>query len=420
MVSPRLAGFRPVTAVATAAARILGQAMQLRWAALLILAVGATGGAARAQEEIHPQKPRRLYTEHTGRAVEGALRWLASQQNRGSGDANGSWSARVGFKINDGYRLQPQTQPDDGLPHLGVTALAGMAFLSGGHLPGQGPYGEVMDRALDFVLRSVQEDGQITAYKTRMYSHAFSLLFLAEVYGMTGRPDLREHIDRAVEFTYKSQNKKGGWRYAPLARDSDMSITVCQVVALREARNIGIRVPRKTIDKALKYVMESAVTPPNSDSGAFLYQHREVPFNRNSFALTAAGLTTIYQAGLYSDRAVVRFCRDHNIKRVPRISHCLSYLNRQYEAVWMDYSDHYFFYYGNYYAAQAMYTHGGRAWERWYGMVRDDLLQIATQRGSTGGREFYWRSKHVGDVFPTAVAAIILQVPKNYLPIFQR
>ena len=47
--------------------------------------------------------------------------------------------------------------------------------------------------------------------------------------------DLREKLDLAVEFTYKCQNENGGWRYAPLAPDSDMSITVCQVVALREA-----------------------------------------------------------------------------------------------------------------------------------------------------------------------------------------
>ena len=128
-------------------------------------------------------------------------------------------------------------------------------------MPGQGPYGTVTRSALDFVLAHVQEDsGFITGYGTRMYSHAFSLLFLAEVYGMTGDPKLRKKLDKAVEFTYRAQNKEGGWRYAPLARDSDMSITVCQVVALREARNIGIKVPRDTIDKALKYVMESAVT----------------------------------------------------------------------------------------------------------------------------------------------------------------
>ena len=56
-----------------------------------------------------------------------------------------------------------------------------MAFLSGGHLPGQGPYGKVLDKALDFVLSHVTEYGYITANKTRMYSHAFSVLFLAEV-----------------------------------------------------------------------------------------------------------------------------------------------------------------------------------------------------------------------------------------------
>ena len=37
----------------------------------------------------------------------------------------------------------------------------------------------------------------------------------------------------------KSQNDEGGWRYEPYARESDMSIVVCQVIALRAARNIG-------------------------------------------------------------------------------------------------------------------------------------------------------------------------------------
>ena len=298
-----------------------------------------------------------------------------------------------------------------------------MAFLSGGNLPGQGPHGTVTRDALDFVLRHVREDsGFITGYGTRMYSHAFSLLFLAEVYGMTGDPKLRAKLDKAVEFTYRSQNKEGGWRYAPLARDSDMSITVCQVVALREARNIGIKVPRETIDKALKYVMESAVTGrTNPNRGAFLYQHSDVPFNRNSFALTAAGLTTIYQAGLYTQSDVDRYCRQRGITTVPRIVDCLNYLDETYEPIWRDYSDHYFYFYGNYYATQAWYTRGGKQWRRWYTRVRDDLLSIARhRRGADGLRRTYWESRHVGDVFATAVASIILQVPNHYLPIFQR
>jgi len=390
--------------------------MHLRRTALLSLAVTLCASAW-AQEEIRPR--RTLFNDRTDEAVEGALRWLAERQNR-SGDAKGSWNATIGFKINDGYRADPQHQPPGGLPHLGVTSLAGMAFLAGGHLPGEGPYGEVVEDALDFVLRCVHEDGYITHKGSRMYSHAFSLLFLAEVYGMTGNPILRDRLDRAVEFTYSSQNATGGWRYAPGAQDSDMSITVCQVVALREARNIGIKVPKKHIDKALKYVMESAVTRPNTERGAFLYQHQNVPFNRNSFALTAAGLTTIYQAGLYSDSDVHRFCNQNGIAKVPRISDCLSYLHQTYDAVLQEYDDHYFYFYGNYYAAQAMYTRGGETWRDWYEMVRDHLLERAVRGTGARGTETSWRARYVGDAFSTAIAAIVLQVPKHYLPIFQR
>lgn len=385
--------------------------MQLRRALLPALALGACLGVTVAQEEIAPPPERALFTPATAATCEAALRWLAARQR-----PDGAWNAYIGFKINDEYQHEPAGQPEGGLPHIGVTALAGMAFLSGGHLPGSGPYGKVVQRTLDYILANVQENGFIRANESRMYSHAFSLLFLAEVYGMTGRGDIRDKLDRAVEFTYKSQNGQGGWRYAPGARDSDMSITVCQVVALREARNIGIKVPKATIDAALKYVMESALTGPGSDRGSFLYQHQEVPFNRNSFALTAAGLTTIYQAGLYTDADVARFCREQGIRRVPSIRDCLNYLGSTYRLVQRDFQDHYFYYYGNYYAIQAMYTRGGDEWSRWYSMVRDDLLQNVLRDGDKA----YWPAQYVGEVFSTAVAAIILQVPKHYLPIFQR
>ncbi|MFQ5845419.1 MAG: prenyltransferase/squalene oxidase repeat-containing protein [Planctomycetota bacterium] len=385
----------------------------------LVLAALGLGSAGIAQESVPPgpkSEERALITPETRRAIDGALRWLADHQNK-----DGSWTAFVGFKINDAYRQQPMRQGEGGLPHLGVTALAAMAFMSGGHQPGQGPYGDVLDRSLAFVLDSVKRNGFITRNGTRMYSHAFSVLFLAEVYGMTGNPKLREKLERSVEFTYKSQNDQGGWRYAPLARDSDMSITVCQVVALREARNVGMRVPKKVIDKALSYVMQSAVTV-GTDNGGFLYQHDEVPFNRNSFALTAAGLTTMFQAGLYTDRDVQAFCREHGIEPqdAPRIHRCLEYLEDKYGEIWTLYRNHYFYFYGNYYAAQAWYTRGGSEWRRWYRRVRDDLLGAAELRAGTKGPWVSWRSRHVGRPFSTAIAAIILQVPRHYLPIFQR
>ena len=67
-----------------------------------------------------------------------------------------------------------------------------------------------------------------------------------------------------------------------------------------------------------------------------------------------------------------------------------------------------------------MYALGGDMWRNWYRMVRNDLLSIVNTRDGKSGKECYWKSKYVGDAYSTAVAAIILQVPNHYLPIFQK
>jgi len=115
------------------------------------------------------------------------------------------------------------------------------------------------DLLSDLLSRIAALNGQITANGTRMYSHAFATLFLAEVYGMTDRADVKRVLQRSVDLIVDSQNNEGGWRYRPFARESDMSITVCQVLALRSARNVGIHVPITTIKNAQNYVYRSAV-----------------------------------------------------------------------------------------------------------------------------------------------------------------
>ena len=100
------------------------------------------------------------------------LAWLARNQKD-----DGSWTGDVGFKLNATYQTTRSQEP-----HVGVTALAGIAFLAGGHLPGRGEYGAVLDKTIDFVLSCVNNDGYITRSDTRMYSHAFATLFLAEAY----------------------------------------------------------------------------------------------------------------------------------------------------------------------------------------------------------------------------------------------
>jgi hypothetical protein len=330
--------------------------------------------------------------EANHRAVARGLEYLAKTQNR-----DGGWYSDVGFKLNESYTVTTKREGQmlRGGGHVGVTALAGMSFMAGGNLPGRGKYGRNLEDALNYVLANVKEDGYITDSGTRMYSHAFATLFLAEIYGMTHREDVQVKLQMAVDLIVKSQNKWGSWRYLPFAPDSDMSITVCQIMALRAARNIGIRVPRSTIDRAIQYVVRSAYeTGP--DRGGFKYQLRDDQPTRTSFSLTAAGITTLYGAGVYS----------HDL-----IEEGLDYLKREYYSL-SDMRDHYFYFYGHYYAVQAMYIAGSKHWEWYWPRIQTELIRDQLPDGS-------WKN-NVSPEFGTAVATLILQIPNDYLPIFQR
>jgi len=375
------------------------RARALSGAALLAPLFLAGAGPAKDDElGLDPQALVEITPEQE-RAVAQGLAWLAQNQN-----ADGSWTAKIGFKLNNNYKW---TADDRG--HVGVSALACMAFLAGGHLPGRGEYGPVVDSGLDFVLSCVNDDGYITHAGTRMYSHAFATLFLAEVYGMTHRDDVKKNLQKAVDFIVKSQNHEGGWRYVPLARESDMSIVVCQVMALRSARNIGIRVPKSTIERAYNYVVESAVTEEQprgfqhaayrSDVGTFHYQKDH--YSRSSFALTSAGVTALHGLGIYSDKLIAKG---------------VNYLNEdfaKFNSFWGR-TGHYFFWYGHYYGVQAMYTQGGQDWKNYFVNLRRLLIDMQRPDGSWPNHE------GPGSAFGTACAVLILEIPFGFLPIFQR
>jgi hypothetical protein len=353
---------------------------------------------AKAPAQQVPAGEQQVLTAAGLRAAERGLKFLAEHQLE-----DGSWPGDVGYKLEDSYRVWNKNSA-----HVGVTALAGMAFLAGGHVPGRGPYGEAVEKAVGFILKQVRHDGYITANETRMYSHAFASLFLAEVYGMNQREDVREALQKAVDLIVASQNQQGGWRYQPHVADADMSVAACQVMALRAARNIGIQVPRETIDRAVKYVRDSAVREdesvyfsPYSKPGMFRYQPE--PRSRASEPLTAAGITILHGAGVYADADIERGMKvlDDSLK---------SFSN----SYGLQYDGHYYFYYGHYYAVQAYHIAGGKRYREYFGLIEDVLLRMQRQDGSWPNRV------GPGSVYGTATACLILQIPKEYLPIFQR
>ncbi len=176
-----------------------------------------------------------------------------------------------------GLKLLASRQDEDGSFHSGgysrnvaIGALAGMAFMAGGSTPSRGPFGTNVNRAIDYILTNTQESGFINIPNASshgpMYGHGFATLFLAECYGMTQRADIREKLSKAVNLIVNTQNGEGGWRYQPVRRDADISVTICQVMALCAARNAGLFVPRETIDRCTSYVKRSQ----NADGG-FMY-----------------------------------------------------------------------------------------------------------------------------------------------------
>jgi len=307
-------------------------------------------------------------TDESNQAIERGLRYLASQQ------------------IEDG---------SFGASHYGrnvaVTALACLAFMSHGDLPGRGQYGGNVERGVDFILDHVHPTGLIAADTSHgpMYGHGFATLLLGEVYGQTGDVRVRESLIKAVRLIAGTQNPEGGWRYQPRPYDADLSVTICQIMALRSARNAGIKVPKETIDKAIEYVRNAQ----NADGG-FRYMLNS---GGSAFPRSAAGVAALYYAGIYKDKALEKG---------------LTYLMRHKPGgAAAQNGGHYF--YGQYYAVQAMLLAGGEHWRTWFPAIRTELLRKQNKPDGS------WQGS-AGPSYGTAMALIILQMPNRFLPIFER
>src|SRR5262249_46313561 len=153
-----------------------------------------------------------------------------------------------------------------------------------------------------------------------------------------------------------------------------------------------IAVPKKQVDDCVKYVRRCQ----DRMGGWFRYMAQGGGGGGvQAFARTAAGVCALYSAGLYDDEDGTKGL-DLLLPNKP------SGVKRR--------DMHYF--YGHYYAAQAMWTAGGKYWTEWFPAIRDELLGSQRPDGS-------W-SDLICTHYGTAMALIILQIPNNYLPILQK
>jgi hypothetical protein len=347
-------------------------AVPLTGAHLLGLGPLAVRRAVAQEKEVLPKH----ITPEALRAVTKGLDYLAAQQSD-----DGSWNTGGG-----------QAYP------VAMTGLAGTAFLAHGNSPTRGKYSRSVQGAVEYLVRCATPTGLITGPAQDsgqpMHGHGFALMFLASVYGMVTKESLRrqvgETIRKAVALTSQGQSADGGWTYIPGAGDEG-SVTVTQVQALRAAQNAGFLVPKSVIEEAGKY-LEKCRTP----EGGIQYSLRFGGGPR--LAISAAAVATLYNAGQFDS---------------PIATDCLKYVWGQFKAHegWQKGGFHDF--YTHLYASQGFYMAGDEYWDNYFPGARDQLIAMQTGDGS-------WSGDGIGQIYGTAIAVIILQLPYKYLPVFQR
>ncbi|MFZ5829161.1 MAG: prenyltransferase/squalene oxidase repeat-containing protein, partial [Planctomycetota bacterium] len=277
-----------------------------------------------AAPERAPKRPDSMITPAAEAGIERGLAWLASRQQE-----DGSFG----------------TGPMRGNP--AVCGLAGLALIAAGNAPARGPYGGNVSRCVEYLLKQSQPGGFIVApgqpTHGPMYGHGFATLFLAECHGMAPQDALRDRLAAAVNIIVSSQNEQGGWRYYPEKRDADVSVTVCQVMALRAAHNAGVHVPKETVDRAIAYLKKA-----QNPDGGFLYMIEMG--GESAFPRSAAAVVAFFSAGIYEG---------------PVVSKGLEYLVTAADDQRAAFYDAYYEY-AQYYAALAMWQAGDEYWKNWY------------------------------------------------------
>jgi len=289
--------------------------------------------------------------------------------------------------------------PEAGQQGPGITGLCLLALLASGEDPNFGPYSRNVRKALASIIES-QDARTGCIGPGNMYHHGFAMLALAEAYGAVDdrnlweqggrdRPSIGQSLELAVRcaITSQDQNPFGGWRYSPNARDADTSVSGAVFVGLLAARNAGIEVPDKNIERALAYYKQMT-----SNDGSVGY---------------AGGMGGPGGSEARSSIATLIYAVARR-KDLKEYAATLSYVK--------DSSQHgntgHYAEYTAYYEAQALYQGAPDAWEKWNALEIRRLKKAQQPDGSFPGQH--------GPAYGTAMSALALAVNYRFLPIYER
>jgi hypothetical protein len=297
---------------------------------------------------------------------ERGLAWLASKQSD-----EGGWPGG-----NDGP---------------GVNGICVMAFLASGDDPNFGKYARNIRRGVRAILKSQQESGY---FPHSMYHHGFAMLALSEAYGAVdeallweGEKPLRtisQALDLAIRLSGTSQknNRWGGWRYSPEARDADTSVTGAMLMGLLAARNAGLEVSDEVLEAALEYMHRST-----SKDGSVAYSGG---FGGMGESMNRSAIATLVAAV-------------GKKKETEEYKATLEHINTR-----LDHQEGHYKEYFRYYMAQALFQGDYEAWQKWNTATVRTLSETQTDDGG------------FGDAYQTGMSLLAVALNYRFLPIYER
>ena len=353
-----------------------------------VLKQGEFGGRSEAVRQVSLS----LYggTVDSEKSVASGLRWLQSIQRK-----DGSWNFSQpgpGAKAGSFRRTE-----------VGATAMALLCFLGGGHTHAvDGPYRDTVQQGLAYIgKQAVINQGAADLRgsfegNSGMYVHGLATICISEAHALDHRDkDLKKLTEMAINFIELAQDPvDGGWRYKPRDDVGDTSVVGWQVMAIQSAKSGTVRISNKSLQKARTFLKSVQVDEIGS---SYAY----VPNKLNAKnSMTAVALLCRMYMGWRKDNPGL-------LKGVNHLS-----------AVGPSRSDIYY----NYYATQVLHHWGGDLWEKWNGVMREQLVRTQVKEGPAAGS---WaptdsHGARGGQIYQTTLSVLSLEVYYRHLPMYRK
>lgn len=272
----------------------------------------------------------------------------------------------------------------------GATGLALLPLLGTRSSPVRGTYRREVCEAVNHLLAVQAPSGSFieSTAPYASYSHLIAHLALAEAYELAQLAtdegceedggdcsvdidDLRDAVQRAVDFTVAGQTANGGWTYSFHPGNGDISHIVWAVMALRVSKRSGINVPDSVFDNMRSFLTTRAENPV-TDGGVTINSTYSYigPGSWQTVATDAYGfLAQIYLGDATPQHSAIRQFVDQPLSPYPN-NYPLGHIYPQYT---------------NTHVTHLKYFAGGPQWDTWNQELQAQVFAYQVKTGHARG-----------------------------------